>query len=183
MLGKGTARLETERLILRQFTYNDIEPMFRNWASNPEVTKYLSWFAHKTPDETGVYVNKWIERYEEDDRYHWAIVLKDINEPIGSIGVVRMNEENKLAEMGYCIGQEYWNKGYTSEALNRVIDYLFSETDFKVIQAGHDIRNPNSGKVMKHCGLKYKGTYTGVRLTKEGDPLTFVVYELKRSNK
>ncbi len=180
MLGNGSVLLETDRLILRKFNIDDAEPMFKNWASNPEVTKYLSWFAHQTIEETKEYVNKWIGRYSEKDRYNWAIVLKEINEPIGSIGVVRMNEEKKLAEMGYCIGQEYWNKGYTSEALEKVIEYLFSKTDFQIIQAGHDIRNPNSGKVMKHCGLKYKGTYTGERLTKEGSPLTFVVYDLHK---
>ena len=67
--------------------------------------------------------------------------------------------------------------------LNRVIDYLFSETDFQVIQAGNDIRNPNSGKVMKHCVRKYKGTYIGERLIKEASPLTFVAYDLKRWEK
>lgn len=183
MLGPGTVELETKRLFLRKFKIDDIEPMFRNWASNPEVTKYMTWFAHTSLNETAEYINKWVARYEEEDRYNWAIVLKETNEPIGSIGVVRMDEETQLAEMGYCIGQEFWAKGYTSEALQCVIDYLFSETDFQTIQAGHDVRNPNSGKVMKHCGLKYKDTYCGERLTKEGDPLTFVVYSMNRTER
>ena len=58
--------------MIRRFREDDAEAMFRNWASNPEVTKYLSWSAHKTPDETETYVNKWIERYEEDDRYGYG---------------------------------------------------------------------------------------------------------------
>ena len=90
---KGTNNLETERLILRRFVEGDAEPMFYNWASREEVTKYVTWFPHKSVEETQQIVNLWVEEYSENNRYQWAIVLKSTNEPIGSIGVVRQNED------------------------------------------------------------------------------------------
>ena len=48
MIHKGTKTIETERLILRPFRESDVEPMFRNWASDPEVTKFMTWPVHES---------------------------------------------------------------------------------------------------------------------------------------
>ena len=85
----GTKKLETERLILRQFTVDDAEKIFNNWANDDDVTKYLTWPSHKNVNETIKIREKWINEYEKKDFYQWAIILKEINEPIGSIGVVK----------------------------------------------------------------------------------------------
>ena len=47
----GTKTIETRRLVLRRFTLADAEPMYRNWASDPEVTRYLLWPAHESEEE------------------------------------------------------------------------------------------------------------------------------------
>lgn len=179
---KGTIKLETDRLVLRRFVEGDAEPMFSNWASREEVTKYVTWFPHKNVEETQQIVNLWVEEYSENNRYQWAIVLKSTNEPIGSIGVVRQNEEARAAEMGYCIGNDYWHQGYTSEALECVMKYLFENIGFNRIAALHDVRNPNSGAVMKKCRMQYEGTYREARLTKEGELLTYSVYAALKSD-
>ncbi len=173
---KGTIQLETKRLILRRFNESDAEPMYNNWASIPEVTKYVTWFPHKDVDETQSIINHWIEEYTKLNRYQWAIVLKEINAPIGSIGVVRQEEKAQIAEMGYCIGNAFWHQGYTSEALTCIMDYLFNSVGFNRVAAMHDVRNPNSGAVMKKCGMRYEGTYREAGITKEGEPLTYSVY-------
>lgn len=172
----GTTQIETERLILRRFKADDAEPMFKNWASHDLVTKYVTWFAHKTIDETKQIVAGWVKEYEQTNRYQWAIVLKQTMEPIGSIGVVRQNEDAAVAEMGYCIGDAYWHNGFTSEALSAVMDFLFNKVGFNRISALHDIRNPHSGNVMKKCGMLYEGTRREVALTKEGDLLSVSEY-------
>lgn len=178
----GTVKVETNRLILRPFSYSDIEPMFRNWASDPEVTKYVTWFAHSSTDVTREFVESCIVQYNSPMYFNWAIELKESCEPIGSIGVVKISEDFKVAEIGYCIGRAYWNQRYTSEALYSLIEYLFCKTTFEVIEARHDIRNPNSGKVMHHCGMKYIGVQQASQLTKEGDPLTYVIYRLAKED-
>lgn len=98
-------------------------------------------------------------KYSNENHYQWAIVLKDNgNEPIGDIAVVDMKEDISMAHIGYCIGRAYWHKGITSEALKAVMDFLFDVVDINRIEARHDSKNPNSGKVMKKCGMKYEGT-------------------------
>ena len=154
----GTQRLETERLILRRFMIDDSAAMYRNWASDTAVTKYLTWPAHSSQEVSKRVMENWVNSYADESYYQWAIVLKDKQEPIGSISVVHMNEDVSMAHIGYCIGKAWWNKGITSEALKAVIDFLFDTVDVNRIEARHDPRNPNSGRVMKKCGMKYEGT-------------------------
>lgn len=178
---KGTIEIKTPRLILRQFVEDDAPAMYKNWASSDLVTKYVTWFSHKNIEETQQVISMWVDEYKDINRYQWAIVLREINEPIGSIGVVRQKEDVAAAEMGYCIGDKFWHKGFTSEALSAVMLYLFEEVGFNRISAIHDIRNPHSGDVMKKCGMNYEGTHREVALTKEGELLSVCEYAaLKR---
>lgn len=179
---KGTMELETDRLILRRFTEDDAECMFINWASREIVTKYLSWFPHKNIEETKEIIRSWIREYEQTNRYQWAIMLKESNELIGSIGVVRQNESIESAEMGYCIGDDFWFRGYTAEALRCVLKYLFEDIGFNRIAAIHDVNNPNSGAVMKKSGMKYEGTLRENGLTKHGEPMTISIYSILKSD-
>jgi ribosomal-protein-alanine N-acetyltransferase len=153
----GTKELETERLILRRFTIDDTEKVFYNWANDDEVTKYLSWATHTDINVTKNVREKWMKEYEKNDFYQWAIVLKEINEPIGSISVVKQCDEIKMVEIGYCIGKKWWNKGITSEALNTLIKFFFEKVGINRIESWHDPNNPNSGKVMAKCGMKCEG--------------------------
>lgn len=155
---KGTVALETERLILRQFKAEDAEAMFHNWASDPEVTKYLTWPTHSSVEVSKAVISDWTKLYLNSNHYSWAIVLKKSGEPIGSIATVEQNQETEMVHIGYCIGRAYWRKGYTSEALCRLVQFFFEEVDVNRIESRHDPRNPNSSKVMKKAGLKYEGT-------------------------
>ena len=153
----GTKTLETERLILRKFIINDVENMFKNWANDNDVTKYLVWSSHQDLNVSKSVIETWIENYKKNDFYNWGIILKEINEPIGSIGVVGQNDNIKMVHIGYCIGKNWWNKGIVSEALNELIKFFFNEIGVNRIESRHDPNNPNSGKVMAKCGMKYEG--------------------------
>lgn len=155
---KGTQRIETARLILRRAVREDADAMFRNWASDPDVTKYLTWTPHDRIETTQKILEDWLAQYEKHDGYQWMIELKHIGQPIGSISVVRLNEAEREAEIGYCIGCRWWHKGITTEALTAVMEYLFAEVGMNRITARHDPRNPHSGGVMRKCGMKYEGT-------------------------
>lgn len=159
MLHCGTQRLETERLILRRFVKEDAAAMYKNWASDNEVTKYLTWPTHASVDASKLVLEDWISSYSDEKYYQWAIVLKENgDEPIGSISVVKMNEDVSMVEIGYCIGRAWWRKGITSEAMKAVMDFFFDKVNVNRIEARHDPRNPNSGKVMLKCKMKYEGT-------------------------
>ena len=154
----GTKRLETERLILRRFKVDDAQCMFNNWASDEEVTKYLSWPPHKEVAITKAYLEMVIKEYEELTTYNWAIELKEIGEAIGSIGVAQCQNDIDSVHIGYTLGKDWWNEGIMSEAFREVIKFLMEEVGVNRIDARHDTKNPNSGKVMEKCGLKYEGT-------------------------
>ena len=156
---RGTLKLETDRLILRRLTLEDAEALFHNWASDPEVTKYLTWPTHESIKISRNWCDYNVISYKNNEYYNWTIVPKEFSEPIGSIAVVSFDNKVKKAEIGYCIGKAWWHQGYTSEALAGVIRFLFSEVGFNRIEAHFDPRNPNSGKVMKKAGLKYEGIH------------------------
>lgn len=155
---KGTVSIETARLILRKFTEADIEPAFRNWTSDEEVTRFLRWPAHTDRAVTRKVIEQWIKDSEKPDFYQWAIELKGIGEAIGTISVVGKNEELNILHIGYCTGRKWWRQGITSEAFSAIIPFLFDEVGANRIEAWHDPENPHSGLVMKKCGLTYEGT-------------------------
>ena len=155
----GTMKLETERLILRRFTIDDAGAMFNNWASDPEVTKYLMWPAHTSIEISVTVITEWVSQYKNDDYYTWAIVLKENgNEPIGGISVVSKDDRIEMVHIGYCIGRKWWHKGITTEALSALVEFFFNEVSVNRIESRYDPNNPNSGKVMAKCGMRYEGT-------------------------
>lgn len=155
----GTQRLETDRLILRRYVNEDGAAIYKNWASDTEVTKFLMWQAHSSLKVSQSVAEDYAKQYSDEKYYNWAIVLKNNgDEPIGNIAVVHMNEEVSAVHIGYCIGRKWWHQGITSEALKAVMDFLFDEVDVNRIESRHDPRNPNSGKVMQKCKMKYEGT-------------------------
>lgn len=165
---KGTKIIETERLILRPFHEEDAEPMFRNWASDPEVTKFLTWPVHENIEVSRQVVKIWVNGYDMPQNYQWAIELKKIREPIGSISAVKTDDRTESATIGYCIGRNWWGQGIMPEALQAVIAFFFSEVNMNCVNACHDPRNPNSGKVMKKCGMVYEGTWRAGGINNQG---------------
>ena len=154
---KGTVILETKRLVLRKFTEYDIKPIFRNWASKERVTEYLRWKAHSDILETEEVTKRWIARYKKPNFYQWAIVPKSVGEPIGTIAISDVDEIVGKVRVSYCIGDEWWNQDYTSEALARVIKFFFEEVKANRIEALHDSENPASGMVLQKCGMQFEG--------------------------
>lgn len=155
----GTRQLETERLVLRRFVVEDAEAMYRNWASDPEVTKYLTWPTHANVDVTRAILKEWTATYASQNYYQWAIVLKENGAcPIGSIAAVKLNDDVSIVQIGYCLGRLWWHRGIMSEALKAVIDFFFNEVGANRIEARYDPQNPHSGMVMQKCGMKYEGT-------------------------
>ncbi|PYG87031.1 ribosomal-protein-alanine N-acetyltransferase [Ruminiclostridium sufflavum DSM 19573] len=155
----GTKAIETERLILRRFNLSDASNMYINWASDEEVTRYLTWPAHMNAEETEMIIGLWIKDYESPKTYQWCIELKDSGEAIGSISAVNVKEDVDSVEIGYCIGREFWRRGITSEAFSAVIKFFFEEVQASRIEARHDSENPGSGRVMEKCGLVMEGIH------------------------
>ena len=147
--------LETDRLILRPFEMSDADEMFNGWASDPEVTKYLTWDTHKSIDETRYVLDMWIKEYEDPKRLNFAIVLKNESKLIGGIDVVGYEED--IPVIGYNLSRKYWNRGYMTEACKCLIDYLFS-VGYNKVRIDAMTENTGSNRVIKKCGGVFSGT-------------------------
>ena len=153
-----TKRIETKRLVLRQFEIEDAHDMYVNYASDQEVTKYLRWSAY-TEEAEALERMHWMQnQYAAGNVGDWAIELKEISRLIGAIGIVEKNENAKSVHIGYCLGRNWWHQGIMSEATQAVIGFFFDQVRANSICSYHDPNNPHSGMVMKHCGMKYEGT-------------------------
>lgn len=154
----GTVTLETERLILRPFRMSDAEAMYNNWANSDHVTKFLTWPTHTSVEVTKEIIASWVKENGNPKNYQWCMEYKENHQPIGSFGVVKMEEEIDSIEIGYCIGEAYWFHGLTAEAFSKIIEFMFEEVGCNRIWSCHDVHNPNSGKVMKKVGMQKEGT-------------------------
>jgi ribosomal-protein-alanine N-acetyltransferase len=154
---KGTKTIKTSRLILRKYQADDAEAMFKNYASDERVARFLSWQTYKSIAQVSQFLAEKPKLYENNAFYDWAITLN--GEVIGGISAYNISEKNHSCEIGYCLGHDFWNKGLTSEALHGVINFLFHEVQMHRITATHDVENPASGKVMQKCGMTCEGRF------------------------
>jgi len=176
---KGTQTIETERLILRRFCIEDAKAMYDNWANDERVTKFLTWEPHTSVDASRTLLEMWCEDYERTDNYNWVIIFE--GQAIGSVTVVRYNNRDEFAEIGYCIGFDYWGKGIMTEATKAVIDFLFREVGFNRISIEHAVKNPGSGKVAEKCGMKLEGTKREFFKAQSGEFLDINEYSILKS--
>ena len=139
--------LESKRLYFRPFRESDAPSVFE-YSKDSETVKYLTWEPHKSVDQSLFGIINYLSKNGA-----YAIVLKENNKLIGSIDLRIIDSDS--ASFGYVINKKYWNKGYMSEALYRMFEYLFDEVGIKQIIGCHESANIASGKVMMKCGMKW----------------------------
>lgn len=172
--------LETDRLILRKLSIEDAEKMYNNWATDNETCKFLSWDVHKNIEETREVINKWISKYEKGS-YNWVVELKDNHELIGSICDNGFSIKNQTIDIAYCYGSKYWGKGYATEALRKVIEYLLLEEKFYLVSANHRSSNPASGRVMEKAAMKKEAILRDRRYDdKTNERYNMIIYSIKK---
>lgn len=145
-------RLITDKCVLRKVKKEDAEPMFRNWANDPEVTKYLTWNPHENIEVTKKIIDSWLEEENNPKTFRFMIALKDSDELIGSIDVVHYIDGDP--EIGYCLSKKYWNQGLMTEACKAFIKYLFGIGFTKVLIKAV-VENIGSNRVIEKCGFKF----------------------------
>jgi len=106
----GTQTIETERLILRKFSYKDDDSMLKYWISDPNIQSLYSEPTYTNKQEVKGLLDKYISSYEKDDYYRWAIISKDNNRCIGQIAYFLVDSKNHFAEIEYCIGSAFQKK-------------------------------------------------------------------------
>ena len=178
----GTQQIETDRLVLKRITIENAEDMYRNWASDEEVTKYLTWKPHKRIEDTKNAISSWEKELEQEDCYRWCRELKDNQQVIGTIDVVDINSDIECAVFGYCMSKNYWNQGIMTEAFTAVKNFLFERVGFNRIEASHHTENSGSGKVMKKVRMSLEGIKREGAKDNEGNLCDIATYSIFKAD-
>lgn len=152
----GTPTLETKRLILRRLKPSDAKAVFE-YASDPEVTKYVTWQPHKAIAESKSFIRFVLNQYKQDKAGDWAIVLRQTGKVIGTCGFTAINAINNYAEIGYVLSHRYWGNGYMTEAVLALLKFAFDKMSLNRVEAVHILNNAPSGRVMEKAGMKSEG--------------------------
>ncbi len=153
---KRIPKLSTERLLLRKIDKKYAEDVYE-YASLPEVTRYLLWEAHKDPAYSREYVNYLQGLYREGSFYDWGIVLRESGRLIGTCGFTRFDFENDSAEVGYVLHKDHWGSGLAAEALAEVLKFGFCELGLQRIEGHYMAENGASRRVMEKNGMTFEG--------------------------
>lgn len=164
----GTKPLETPRLLLRPFVTEDADAIYAAWTSDDEVTRYLTWPTHQSPDVSAAFLRYVTDSYSTPNYYNWGIVWKQTGELIGTISVVKCEDAIDALELGWALSRARWGQGIMPEAGREVLRFLFEEVGANRVFAGHDVNNPKSGRVMQKIGMVYEGTLRGSGKNNQG---------------
>ena len=178
----GTKRIETKRLTLRPFRPEDAHDMFINWASDPKVTRFLTWPTYTSEDDAVTYCTARAVLSDTPEIYEWIIECKENGQAIGTVSAANFREKFDTCELGYCLSSKYWHCGFMTEAVSAVISYLFDQVDVWRIGAMHDVNNPASGQVMKRAGMRYEGILRGYNVHGDGTHCDCAVYSILKTD-
>jgi [ribosomal protein S5]-alanine N-acetyltransferase len=165
-------KIETERLILRKITLDDAEDMYL-YASNEEVTRYVTWDTHSSLSDTIEFINTFLPQYDA----LWGIELKENGKFIGTVHFVWWQPEHNSAEIGYVLSKEYWGKGLITEAARAITSFGFDSMNIVRIQARCFLENKGSERVMKKLGMSFEGISRKVMYVK-GEHKDLKVYSI-----
>lgn len=154
----GTQSIETDRLILRKFKYEDNQDMLDYWVSDPKVQFLYSEPVYTTYNEVKKLLDIYISSYDNMDYYRWAIIEKDSGLCIGQIAFFLIDLKNHFGEIEYCIGSKFQKRGYGTEAIKGILDFGFNQINLHKVQVCHKENNLASKALIKKCNFTYEGT-------------------------
>ena len=144
--------IETERLFLRKYTFDDFNALFEILSDSETMQHYPAPFDEQR-------TKKWIawniENYEKYGFGLWAVVLKESGEFIGDCGITMQNIDNELfPEIGYHIHKKYWRRGFAKEAACAVRDWVVCNTKYDIIYSYMKYTNIASYSTALANGMK-----------------------------
>lgn len=173
--------LETTDLHLRALRMEDLREYNEGLFGNEQVARYMLFSPHKNLLQSQESLKRKIDRYAAGRNYCWGIALRETDELIGLIELVRLEEQENCASFVYMLSPAYWNRGYGTQALKAVFHFAFEELELRRISADHMTENPASGAVMRKAGMRHLGKVPG-KYEKQGVRFDAQLYEIKKMN-
>ena len=144
----------TERLIVRRPRSADAAAIFTEYAQDSEVTKYLVWRPHREIKETVDFLAGCLARWESGEELTWGLTQKNVDRVIG---MVACRMRGHAADIGYVLARQYWGRGYMSEAVRAVVDWVASVESVFRVWAVCDTANAASARVLEKVGMSREG--------------------------
>ena len=147
--------IKTDRLYIRPVCIEDNESLFR-YRSDSETNKYLS-LIPQTIEDVAEFINKTSFDIDVPDTWYQLVIIEQNSSLlIGDIGIhfLDTGSENKQVEIGYTLDKEFRGKGYASEALSKVVDYLINSLNKHRIIASIDPANVDSIRLVERLGFR-----------------------------
>ena len=167
--------LETVRLLIRPFQEEDADAFFA-CCQNPNLGNNAGWAPHKTIEES----REILQNVFIGQENIWAMILKDAQQLIGSIGIVPdpKRENPQVRMLGYWLDEAHWGKGYMTEAVQAILNYGFNELQLSLITANCYPHNKRSQQVLERNGFIYEGVLHQAELTYNGNIFDHLCYYL-----
>lgn len=175
----GTIPLESERLLFRKTTKDDIDEFFFIQL-NPNLRRYLG----MTKVGNNLIKNRKFfdeSAYDNKDFYRWTIVKKEDNKILGCIYLNIHDKKARTAGIDYWIREDEWGCGYVTEAAQRILEFAFYTLNLNRIESCGAKDNPGTWKVMEHIGLKYEGERQSGAFYYYGGLTDLVMYGITRN--
>ena len=151
----GTKELVTSRLILRKIKLEDAKEIYEGFVNQDDFCYYDN-KKKRTLEEQIKSLDNIEEKYLNLSYYNWVIVLKEVDCIVGSINAHYVEEEQKVI-INYAIDNRYKGKGYMTEALISVLNFLKNEVNIPLIESGCVTKNIGSKRVMEKANMRYVG--------------------------
>ena len=175
---KNSHLLKTDRLRLRIPEAKDI-PNIIEYANNTNVSRMTLNMPYPYEEKDAIsWLNMAYEGFEDQNHFVFAICLLPDDELIGGVGL-RINKRFNHGELGFWMGEPYWNKGYMTEATGRVLTFGFDQLELHKIFATHFLNNSASGKVMSKNGMIKEGELVD-HVRKDNQYLTLILYRITK---
>jgi ribosomal-protein-alanine N-acetyltransferase len=146
--------ITTRQLVLRRPRLSDADDIFDSYAADPEVTRYVTWRPYKDRSEVAPFLQSRLARWDSGEEFSWVITRPEKDRVIGVIGC-RVREH--AADIGYVMSRNYWNRGYTTEAANTVVDWASNLEFVYRVWAVCDVENIASARVLEKIGMQREG--------------------------
>jgi RimJ/RimL family protein N-acetyltransferase len=144
--------LETNRLLLREFSGNDYNDLCEILQDKDVMYAYEHSFSN---EEVKNWYNKQMERYEKNGHGLWGAIHKETNEFLGQCGLTIQNiNEKEYLEIGYLFKKKYWHKGYATEAALGCRNYAFKMLRAEKVYSIIRDNNIASQNVAKRVGME-----------------------------
>ena len=153
----GTVELRTERIILRRYHPEDAPELYKEFGTDTEMYRYSGWNPYATPEMAQDTVRGFIENYNDDHFYGWAMESDDVL--LGTIGAYDYKDDR--IEVGFSIARAYWGQGYATEALKAVLEYLTDHEGISCVTAWCASENTGSKRTLEKAGMSLVKTEKG----------------------